>query len=171
MSVKWKMIRNMCWLRKVLTLHFISYYWVVIIQVHCVFTSCSGSIVHRLPLHLNSSEPVSFYAYKMETFRLVKCYKLTTGLIFYITLHHFCKYDSNVYSFMEMICDLSSVFRAEIWLWSCSLTSCWSSSSLWSFFLLFSSLSISSSASSSCLFSTFSLRVNFKGGVKRAGHF
>lgn len=130
---------------------------------------CSGSTVHRLHLRLNSLEPVSFYAYKMETFRSLKMLqtdKSVTLLHYFTPLMYTWQQRLFIYG-VFMICDLSSVFRVEIWLWSCSLVSCCSSSSLWSFFLLFSSLSISSSASSSCLFSTFSLRVNCKSSVKR----
>ena len=56
-----------------------------------------------------------------------------------------------------------SFSKALIRAWSCSLTSCCSSSSRWAFFLRLSSRSISSSASSTCRFKAFTLRLSYAG--------
>lgn len=72
--------------------------------------------------------------------------------------------------FFVLVVYLISLRRALSWLCSCSLVSCCSSRSLCNFFLLCSSRSISSSASSICRFKAFRRRFNFKENQHARGY-
>lgn len=64
---------------------------------------------------------------------------------------------------IDTLAHLKSFFMELSWPCSCSFTSICSSSSLCSFFFELSSLSISSSASSTCRFIAFKRKLNCKG--------